>query len=872
MILAQFAAAGPLVGAQTTALAGLTDMYLFAGSGDPVLFTVTRGGGWLSAYDLGQQPGSATLTDSWYLSEEFLQLETTDLAVVYGQDGAELVLAGLLAADLQSVTLSDGARVFESQSNWQIQGQNASDFKDIVMFGGSSFGLVSLRSGGLLSIDVPASGVASALAVPASSALVGASVSAIITGELGGVSYGAAAYGDQDALSLFRLNGQGGTDPIAELYAGPDTAWFSDPAALGLAEVDGETYLIVAASGSGSLGVLAFDPDGSVQLVDHVLDTLDTRFAGASVLDVVVVESQTYVIAAGADSGLSVFTILPGGRLHHLDTIAGTAESPLDGITGLETLVTGQSARIWVSTQSAPYLAEYTLSFPNLGERLIASDQGGTVTGGAKDDVLTGAGGNDILSGGAGADILMDGAGQDSLTGGSGADEFVFVRDDTRDIITDFEPGVDRIDMTGLDLQWDLSELIVLSRGWGAELRYGDEIIEVHSLSGVPLGVADFSSDSFVSTDRVTYQGTPVEQVQIVYATSDTLVGTAFEDWLHGRDTADQIWGGAAEDTIWGVAGDDQLFGGSGNDYIEGGDGNDTILGEAGFDSVYGGQGNDILDGGDHADDIYGGTGNDRLLGGDGYDTLYGEDGDDTLLGGDTVDRLYGGNGNDLLRGGVNLGLTIEGLFGGAGDDRLYGDGGFDLLDGEDGNDFLDGGNQADNLYGRAGSDTLYGSGGFDRLFGGLDDDFLFGGAGTDGLFGEEGNDQLSGGEDSDRLWGGTGNDVLLAGPGDDELRGGAGFDQIDGGTGDDQMWGNFNADVFIFADGHGSDRIMDFDALNPNEKLDFTGVTAVSSFNDVQSASTQIGADLSIDTGNGNSILLTGVFLVDLDATDFLF
>ena len=267
----------------------------------------------------------------------------------------------------------------------------------------------------------------------------------------------------------------------------------------------------------------------------------------------------------GADSGMSVFTVLPGGRLHHLDTIAGTAEVPLNGITGLETLVTGQSARIWVSTQAAPYLSEFKISFSNPGERLIAPDQGGILAGGATDDILVGAGGNDILSAGAGNDILIDGAGQDSLAGGSGADEFVFTRDATRDIITDFEPGVDRIDMTGLNLQWDLSELIVLSRWWGAELRYADEIIEVHTQSGTPLGVADFLAESFVSIDRVTYQGIPIEQSQVIYATSDMLVGTASEDWLHGREIADQIWGGAADDTLWGVAGDDQLFGGSGN-------------------------------------------------------------------------------------------------------------------------------------------------------------------------------------------------------------------------------------------------------------------------------------------------------------------
>ena len=49
MKLAQFATATPVVGALEPALAGITDMYLYAGGATPVMFTVTRAGGWLSA-------------------------------------------------------------------------------------------------------------------------------------------------------------------------------------------------------------------------------------------------------------------------------------------------------------------------------------------------------------------------------------------------------------------------------------------------------------------------------------------------------------------------------------------------------------------------------------------------------------------------------------------------------------------------------------------------------------------------------------------------------------------------------------------------------------------------------------------------------
>jgi len=58
-----------------------------------------------------------------------------------------------------------------------------------------------------------------------------------------------------------------------------------------------------------------------------------------------------------------------------------------------------------------------------------------------------------------GDDVLTGGAGRDVLTGGAGADVFVFGSADagSRDMIRDFQAGVDRIDLTGLgdvDISW----------------------------------------------------------------------------------------------------------------------------------------------------------------------------------------------------------------------------------------------------------------------------------------------------------------------------------------------------------------------------------------------------------------------------------
>jgi serralysin len=83
------------------------------------------------------------------------------------------------------------------------------------------------------------------------------------------------------------------------------------------------------------------------------------------------------------------------------------------------------------------------------------------LNGGADSDRLDGGAGADMLFGGAGADVLIGGndadrlnggLGADTLTGGSGRDVFVFTESDgSRDTITDFRRGEDKIDFSGFD-------------------------------------------------------------------------------------------------------------------------------------------------------------------------------------------------------------------------------------------------------------------------------------------------------------------------------------------------------------------------------------------------------------------------------------
>ena len=76
---------------------------------------------------------------------------------------------------------------------------------------------------------------------------------------------------------------------------------------------------------------------------------------------------------------------------------------------------------------------------------LFADDSGVVLDGGAGHDLLVGGAGLDVLIGGTGDDTLEGGLGLDILTGGIGADSFVLNWNDGPDIVTDFQPGVDKI-------------------------------------------------------------------------------------------------------------------------------------------------------------------------------------------------------------------------------------------------------------------------------------------------------------------------------------------------------------------------------------------------------------------------------------------
>jgi Ca2+-binding RTX toxin-like protein len=98
-----------------------------------------------------------------------------------------------------------------------------------------------------------------------------------------------------------------------------------------------------------------------------------------------------------------------------------------------------------------------------------------SISGQSNDDLLFGGAGDDVINGEAGNDVIWGGSGNDTLTGQAGVDLFGFVTGSGSDRVTDFEVGIDRLDLSGATNQ--ISSYAQLSAA--ATASGGDVIIDL---------------------------------------------------------------------------------------------------------------------------------------------------------------------------------------------------------------------------------------------------------------------------------------------------------------------------------------------------------------------------------------------------------
>jgi Ca2+-binding RTX toxin-like protein len=119
----------------------------------------------------------------------------------------------------------------------------------------------------------------------------------------------------------------------------------------------------------------------------------------------------------------------------------------------------------------------------------------------------------------------------------------------------------------------------------------------------------------------------------------------------------------------------------------------------------------------------------------------------------------------------------------------------------------------------------------------------------------------------------GVGNDLantITGNEGSNLLLGGLGNDIITGGAGNDLLWGQGGADRFVISANTGVDTIGDF-AVGV-DKIDLSAYANISNFSQLLGLSSNVGADMGVNLGNSNTLILLGHHTSDLNAGDFIF
>jgi Ca2+-binding RTX toxin-like protein len=212
-------------------------------------------------------------------------------------------------------------------------------------------------------------------------------------------------------------------------------------------------------------------------------------------------------------------------------------------------------------------------------------DGGGSTTPTNGNDNLVFGGGDDLIKALGGDDTIDGGGGGDTIIGGAGADDFVLRLGDGRDVINDFERGVDKIVLDG----FSFGDVQLIATSSGTNVKAGGTTLA--SFKGVALSADDFGSAAPAGGNP----GNPGTGGGTGSGSRQVIEGTSGDDSLPGSGDDDYLIGLGGNDTIRGGDGNDVIDGGPGTDIINGSDGADIIVvraGQLGNDKI-----NDFQDG-----------------------------------------------------------------------------------------------------------------------------------------------------------------------------------------------------------------------------------------------------------------------------------
>lgn len=364
-----------------------------------------------------------------------------------------------------------------------------------------------------------------------------------------------------------------------------------------------------------------------------------------------------------------------------------------------------------------------------------AGDHDDFIHGGSGNDEMQGEGGNDTIYGGTdrGEITLHPGNGKlnkvligDNLYGNDGHDTYRYAKGDGVDMIWDFRPGDDVIELSGYSLKDIKANWVGKVANW----------IDTPKHTKLALTFSD--GGAIVFND---YAGLDSSSAAVLKLSDGTVV--KFADLIARAGSKPTNADANDERQValrkyeWRDLGKGQ------NGY--GGNDRDKLIGAGGDDNLYGNEGVNGLNGKGGNDQLFGGNTRDIMIGGIGDDIGYGNGGDDLIVGGAGSDRLYGTGGADYIFGDeITLGFLLPSTLSGdlawlQEEKTLVTSSSMTLADDvsnitASGTTYLSlTGNKLNNvMIGNAGKNVIAAAEGDDMVFGGYGNDVLAGGTGKD--------------------------------------------------------------------------------------------------------------------------------------------
>ncbi|MCF6273947.1 MAG: hypothetical protein L3J37_12320 [Rhodobacteraceae bacterium] len=414
----------------------------------------------------------------------------------YIYEGSAYVIPSGRYDDNLAVYQLDASGVFTTSQTLSGSGTANLTMSEVVTAGSNSYLFSANTSAGLDRFTIAAGGALTNQSLIADNASVAlGDVTAMTSGLLKGRDFLFVASSFDAGLSVFEVGGNGGLNSRTLLT--PDITGFNAISAMATAEIAERAFLLVGSSETDTLMVLRVSVGGRLNLVDQLVDKSETRFARISEIEVFEYEGRTFVLAAGSDDGVTLFELTYRGRLNLLGVVADEFTTTLDNISDIKVEIIDSDIFVFVASPTESGFTQFQLTL-NPGTTYMGGPVAETITGSTGDDTIFGMGMNDVLNGRAGNDRLIDGRGRDVLTGGTGADIFEFIADGRRDIITDFEQGIDRIDFTDYPALYSYLDLDIRARPDGAVIRIGTEKLWITSVDGQPIDPSTWVQEDFI--------------------------------------------------------------------------------------------------------------------------------------------------------------------------------------------------------------------------------------------------------------------------------------------------------------------------------------------------------------------------------------